>query len=306
MPQIIRIRDLVNEPNLSGVTFPIDKSEYFENARQVGIFDLKEFVLSGFTGNVLTGMTSGTSGVDGFDGDPGTSGTSGINGSAGSAGTSGTSGISMTGLTADVSVLNISGGTRILHFIKGAYSGYTDLALPITTTTTTFTPTTTTTTFTPITTTTTTISGLPCGTPVSYASGQAYPSSGLSYLGTSYGTVNLTFDALNIPDQFIVIYDNNIVINTGYRGSSSYDFGGGSRNSFKTALSGKTDPVNGGVYPNFTNYVDDGYPRVITAPSGSAGSGVQSFYKSLTQTAIVKVYAPMPSTQWNYTLGCPY
>ena len=153
---------------------------------------------------------------------------------------------------------------------------------------------------------TTTISGLPCGTPVSYASGQAYPSSGLSYLGTSYGTVNLTFDALNIPDQFIVIYDNNIVINTGYRGSSSYDFGGGSRNSFKTALSGKTDPVNGGVYPNFTNYVDDGYPRVITAPSGSAGSGVQSFYKSLTQTAIVKVYAPMPSTQWNYTLGCPY
>ena len=68
---IIRIRNLVKEINLEGVIFPIDKQEYLSDARQIGINDLKDWILSGYTSSV-TGGTSGTSGEDGIDGIDGT------------------------------------------------------------------------------------------------------------------------------------------------------------------------------------------------------------------------------------------
>ena len=153
MPQIIRIRDLSIETMLSGGTFPVDKDIYFDGPRNVNIYDLSKFILSGFTVKPPPSMTSGTSGIDGFDGQSGTSGTSGTNGISGTSGTSGTS--SVTGSTEYVYTVNSSQGSRILHFENGLYYGFSDIAIP-TTTTTTFTPTTTTTTHTAPTTTTTT------------------------------------------------------------------------------------------------------------------------------------------------------
>ena len=72
MPNIIRIRNLVKEINLGGIIFPVDKTSYLANVQQVGIDDLKDYILSGYTAGGVTGGTSGTSGIDGIDGIDGT------------------------------------------------------------------------------------------------------------------------------------------------------------------------------------------------------------------------------------------
>ncbi len=92
-------------------------------------------------------------------------------------------------------------------------------------------------------------------------------------LGSTTGTVWLVFNAYSVPDKFQVIYDSTTVIDTGFRGSSSY-------NSALNAL---------------------GYPNVSGAGSGSA-----SFYKGTsTTTATVIVTAPLSGTAWEFTLSCP-
>jgi hypothetical protein len=59
---IIRINKLLQELNLNDVIFPIDKNTYQDNAKQISIWDLKTFILSGLTISGGTG-TSGTSGT---------------------------------------------------------------------------------------------------------------------------------------------------------------------------------------------------------------------------------------------------
>lgn len=70
MPNIIRIRNLVQEFDLNDIILPIDKNTYTENAKRISGQNLKEWILSGFTGT--SGGSNGTSGTDG------TSGSSGI------------------------------------------------------------------------------------------------------------------------------------------------------------------------------------------------------------------------------------
>ena len=179
---------------------------------------------------------------------------------------------------------------------------------PTTTTTTTVAPTTTTTTVAPTTTTTTiaptttTTLALVCGSPSSYTGGIAYPTTESVILGSATGATMLLFDAINVPDRFIVEWNSGVVIDTGYRGSSVYDFGGGSRASFNASLTGLVDPITLNVYPDMTTYPDDGYPRIL-----GSGSGATSFTKSAASpnTATVKVYAPMSGTAWSYTMECP-
>jgi len=73
MPNIIRIRKLVEETNLDEIIFPVDKVTYLDDAHRIGIEDLKEYILSGYTGGSSTGGTNGTSGIDGVDGTSGSS-----------------------------------------------------------------------------------------------------------------------------------------------------------------------------------------------------------------------------------------
>jgi hypothetical protein len=121
-------------------------------------------------------------------------------------------------------------------------------------------------------------------------------------LGTNTGDVELQFEANTVPDRFIVYYDNAVVIDTGYRGTLNYDFGGAQRLSFTNSLVGKIDPILTTTYPDVTNFPDDGFPRVV-AP----GDGTSSFFKSTTTPTIaqVRVYGPMSGTAWDYTVGCP-
>ena len=143
MPNIIRIRNLVKEADLSGVTFPIDKQTYTENAKRIDISDLKDYILSGFTGG-NSGGTSGTSGVDGIDGQDGDTGTSGTSGQS-----------PCLVLTSNsIRIIIIAATTTTTTTL--ATTTTTTTATPVTTTTTTVAPVTTTTTTAATTTTTTT------------------------------------------------------------------------------------------------------------------------------------------------------
>lgn len=145
------------------------------------------------------------------------------------------------------------------------------------------------------------VAGIACGTEKSYLGGETYPTSTEITLGSALGTVPLYYNFYDIPDRIIVIYNGNIAIDTQYRGHSNFDYGGVDRFNFRNSLIGEFDPVYYPVtYPNFTYWPDDGYPRVY-APNSPL-----TFYKADTfSLATVNVYAPLPLTQWTFTLGCP-
>ena len=200
-----------------------------------------------------------------------------------------------TGLTNDYSnTRSLLGSSQ-----KVLYSNYTLATTTTTTTSPTTTTTTTTTTAAPTTTTTTTLS---CSTPTVYTGGQAYPTEIGYFFGTQTGNVILSFDSYQVPDRYILYFDGNVVIDTGYRGTSDYDYGGIYRYEVTNALSGKIDPVTGNTYPFAgSGFGADNYPRV-TSPA----SGFNTFMKATsTQVATLKVYAPILGTAWDVEVLCP-
>ena len=83
MPNIIRIRNLDKETNITGgLIFPVDYSGdtlnqgYTSNIKRIDLAQIKDFVLFDYTGS--TSGTDGTSGVDGSSGVHGSNGSSGI------------------------------------------------------------------------------------------------------------------------------------------------------------------------------------------------------------------------------------
>lgn len=209
-------------------------------------------------------------------------------------------GISKATLVGGFSSANVPDYTTVVRIQSaGTCGNWIDIILENTTTsTTTGTPTTSSSTSTS----TTTIANIPCGVSAGYSGGQNYPSSEVIGLGSDTGPVVLQFDAISVPDRYIVRWNGSIVIDTGYRGSNIYSFGGYNRSGFKTSLLGKVDPVTSNIYPDFTTYPDDGYPLIV-----GTGSGIDSFVKSLAapSTAEVEVYGPMSGTAWSFTLYCP-
>jgi hypothetical protein len=148
----------------------------------------------------------------------------------------------------------------------------------------------------------TTSSFIECGTPSTYLGGESYPTIRTVNLGNDNGLSTLNYQAQSIPDRFIVEWNSGNVIDTGYVGSSSFDFGGNLRNMFTSSLTGRLDPITGNPYPNLSTYPNDGYPRIV-----GPGAGTSSFTKNLTSptSATVKIYAPSVGTGWSFTLGCP-
>ena len=202
-----------------------------------------------------------------------------------------------------------AGTTTVRIMSAGVCTNYIDVAISATTTTTTTTgtPTTTTTTTTmaaTTTTTTTTMAVINCGTTSVFTSGGAsYPTTELITLTTSTGTIVLNYNAVNVPDRFIVDWNGSVVIDTGYRGYAAlYDYGESARSTFTSSLTGLIDPITLTPYPNFSTYPDDGYPRIV-----GPGAGTVSFVKNLASNtfATIKVYAPMDDTAWSYTMNCP-
>ena len=123
------------------------------------------------------------------------------------------------------------------------------------------------------------VADVPCGAGSQYNGGVAYPQVDVVDLGSATGIVTLDFNAIGIPDKFIVEFDGVEVINTGYRGNAS------NQTQLNAALANLGLPS-----------------ETIQSPA----SGTATFNKTTaTTTATVKVFAPLPGTGWNYTLGCP-
>jgi len=117
-----------------------------------------------------------------------------------------------------------------------------------------------------------------CEEGVSYSGVSQYPSTTIINLGSDIGSVSLQFNASDSPDRFTVEFDGAVVIDTGYRGNTSYQ---GELNSALAAL---------------------GQPLArITPPD----SGVVSFTKSNAfPTAILKVYSPLNPAAWTAIVSC--
>lgn len=117
-----------------------------------------------------------------------------------------------------------------------------------------------------------------CGTSVAYNGGQSFPTETAIYVGPDIGVVQVNYNALTIPDKFVMEFESLEVASSGYRGSTSY------QPALDTALADMSLP-----------------PELITSP----GTGTISFYKGTsTEWVIVKVYAPLNGTAWNYNIIC--
>jgi hypothetical protein len=193
-------------------------------------------------------------------------------------------GVSKAALLAGYAATAPAGTTTVRIISTGVCTNFIDVAISATTTT------------------TTTVVEIICGESSSFSGGISYPTTQSITLTSSTGTVVLNYDALNVPDRFIVEWNSSVVIDTGYRGSAFYDFGQGGRSSFTNSLTGLIDPITLNAYPDLATYPDDGYPRIV-----GIGMGTASFVKNLASNtfATIKVYAPMTSTAWSYTMNCP-
>ena len=127
----------------------------------------------------------------------------------------------------------------------------------------------------------------PCGGMLSVNGGAAtapYYKDYLIQLGSGAGTVELTYDTINIPDRFQIIYEGAVVLDTYWRGQGFQGY-----RSQLNAL--------GFVEPIYTN----------TDPKAKhVGVGTGSFIKTTpTVYATLRVYSPLGGTAWSATMHCP-
>ena len=106
-----------------------------------------------------------------------------------------------------------------------------------------------------------------------------YPAEFAITLGSVTGSIMFRFNSFNVPDKYIILWNGNEVINTGYRGATSY------QKDLDKALANRGLPS-----------------ERIVAP----GNGTATFLKTVSEaSAIVRVYSPLTGTGWNWTASCP-
>ena len=99
-------------------------------------------------------------------------------------------------------------------------------------------------------------------------------------LGTLMGEVTFQSNANFVPDRFIVEWDNNVVVDTGYRGRS--DFQGELTRSLKSS----------------------GLP-IETIITGGKSTFTFEKTKETPSVATVTILAPLNGTAWDFYVGCP-
>ena len=120
------------------------------------------------------------------------------------------------------------------------------------------------------------IEGL-CGVQYTYTGGQNFPENYKFNLGAT-GTSTLTYQAYSIPDKWVIIQDNVVILDTGYRGGLEY------QTLLNEALAERGLP-----------------PETIQG----AGSGTIDFSVSTLSPIYVYVYAPLSGTSFQTTISCP-
>ena len=149
-----------------------------------------------------------------------------------------------------------------------------------------------------------------CGIEQTYVQNTpSYPTFLESILGSTTGVVTLTPVPFGIPDRWVIDWNGNDVVDTGYISDTPalYNIGGARRNWVTEDLNGLQVPElavgqvypqpQGGIFPNVI--ASDGYPVInpITAAFFSKNA--------VTSIANVRVYGPLRGTGWNSTLSCP-
>ena len=98
-------------------------------------------------------------------------------------------------------------------------------------------------------------------------------------LGTAIGDVTFISNSYNVPDRFIVEWDNNVIVDTGYRGADRYS------NNLKNALK------------------EAGLPDATISGEGAFTFTFQKT-KATPSVATVTVLAPIEGTGWEFRMGC--
>ena len=133
-----------------------------------------------------------------------------------------------------------------------------------------------------------------CGVPVSSPEG-FYPSTFLYQISSFIGDVDVDYSTTGDPYRFVITLDNEVKHDSGFIGNESFSYGGASRDTFITGL------LSSGSYPT-TDLAADGYPNVSNTLTVET-----SFYKDTdTSRALVEVFEPLSSSNWNITVGCPF
>lgn len=126
--------------------------------------------------------------------------------------------------------------------------------------------------------------------------GEYFPNTILYSLSATIGTVDYQVNnPNNKPVRFILTYDSDTVIDTGYLGSSDYKIGGSQRQSFINSLTSYTTSQPSTVNAN------DGYPVVSTTTSV-----ISSFFKDTDKArGTFEIFNPLSASDWEVFLGCP-
>ncbi len=112
--------------------------------------------------------------------------------------------------------------------------------------------------------------------------------------------VTLRYNVVDGPDRFIVSYEGEVVLDTGFIGHSSYNFSGSKRQLFIDALLAEGFEANN--FPGLS-LAADGFPNVNNTTSGSSMIRVAYFEED---ESIVTIQSPVhDKPQWTYTLECP-
>lgn len=132
-----------------------------------------------------------------------------------------------------------------------------------------------------------------CGQPTVF-SGERGTFTKLANLGNDTGNVSLIYDTAGVPDSIKIEYNNETVIDTGFRGKQQY-------NNMLVDLgfpACRPDQIE----------QDPREPRAIAVDSRVCGSqiGSKSFMKTLNvPNAVITVNAPLENTLWSLCISCP-
>lgn len=136
-------------------------------------------------------------------------------------------------------------------------------------------------------------------------------------LGSKTGKVQVIFEAFNIPDRFIVYYNDKPVLDSGFLGDFRRDdgtdllgelntVGNDNRREFTALLRGKKDPLTEKTYPfQAASHKSDGFPIIKYSEYGNGFKMSFDKYSPSISTVAVRAFAPFLETQWDMIMGCP-
>ena len=144
---------------------------------------------------------------------------------------------------------------------------------------------------------------VPCDQQATFSGQQVYPATQPFDIGEGIGEVTFLFNAREVPDRFLVVFDGNVILDSGFRGDRPFNvLGTMERGEFCKSLEGMPDAITGKKYPYAdASHLADGFPRVIYP-----GSDKMTFTKgkALPSSADVLVYAPHQETGWECLIQC--